>query len=147
VLEKQGRSEPAASSYEEAISKDAHLFAAYAAAAEIYRLASDHGRLQRVSELWKKVQPLEAPPYYYSALAKYEGGDYRSALQDATAAYGLPHASLPHLNLLLANCYLKLENPKAAAEQLLEFLSAYPNDPLAEQARTTLSEIDRISIP
>lgn len=147
LLEKQGRREPAANSYEEAISHDADLFAAYAAAAEIYRLASDHGRLQRIAGLWKKVQPLDAPPYYYSALAKYEGGDYRSALQDAVAAYGLPHTSVPHLNLLLANCYLKLENPRAAAEQLLEFLSTYPNDALAEQARTTLAEIDRISIP
>ncbi len=147
VLESQGRPDSAANSYEDAISFDTYPYAAYAAAAEIYRTLSDSSSLRRVSDLWKKAQPLEAAPYYYAAMARYENGEYRPALEDVTVAYGLPHSNLPHINLLLANCYLKLKNPKAAAERLMEFLATHPNDPLAEQARRTLSEIDRILAP
>ncbi|NWG12723.1 MAG: tetratricopeptide repeat protein [Acidobacteria bacterium] len=147
VLERQGRPESAARSYEEAISRDPDLYLAYSAAAELYRVLADNGSLRRISELWKKAQPLESAPYYYSALARYESGEYRPALEDVTAAYNLPHSNLPHINLLMANCYLKLKNPRAAAERLLEFLATQPDDPLAEQARRTLSEIDRILSP
>ncbi|HYK89318.1 MAG TPA: tetratricopeptide repeat protein [Acidobacteriota bacterium] len=147
LFEKQSKLTLAVQSYEMAIREDADYFPAYAELSEIFRTASDYGELRSIADRWKEVQPLDCTPYYYSALAYFEAGEFRSALRDANMAKHFPHPNLPHVNLLLANCHLKLHDPRAAAQELQEFLMLRPDDPLAHQARETLATIKRLLAP
>jgi len=147
LLEKQSKVSPAVRSYEAAIREDTNYFPAYANLSEILRTTSDYKALRGIADRWKAVQPLECTPYYYSALVYFEAGEFQSALRDATMAKHFPHPNLPHVNLLLANCHLKLHNPRAAAQELQEFLALRPDDPLAHQARETLATIQRLLAP
>jgi len=49
--------------------------------------------------------------YYYSALASYQKGEFSLALEEALSAARFPHQNLPHLDLLPANCCVKLKEP------------------------------------
>ncbi len=147
LLEKQQQTDSAANSYEEAIREDMDYFPAYLRLSEVYRTAANVQNLRKIAERWKKIQPLEGTPYYYSALARFEGGEFKLALEDAIMARHFPNANLPHLNLLLANCYIRLREPQAAAEALREFLSRHSDDPMAPQARATLAELQKITAP
>ena len=145
ILQKQQKVAQALANFEKSIEEDANLYPAYAAIAEIYRVGEEAISLEKISSQWKKVQPLEAAPYYYSALAAFQKGEHQTALDEALLATRFPTANVPHLNLLLANCYLKLRNAGAAAARLREFLSAFPQDPMAPQVRSTLASLEKIS--
>ncbi len=147
LLEKQSKQGLAVQSYEAAIREDPDYFPAYAGLSEIYRATSDFRSLRLIADRWKAAQPLDCTPYYYSALAFFEAGEYQPALRDAAMAKHFPHPNLPHVNLLLANCYLKQHDPRAAAQELQEFLALRPDDPLAHQARETLATIKRLLVP
>jgi tetratricopeptide (TPR) repeat protein len=147
LLERQGDVNAAARSFQTAIDRDANCYSAYSAWAEMLRLKGATQELRTLSDLWKNAQPLDATPYYYSSLAFFAAGDFRAAVKDSLQAAQFPHPHLPHLNLLLANAYLKLKQLPAATAQLEEFLANYPDDPLAPQARSTLETVHRISPP
>jgi tetratricopeptide (TPR) repeat protein len=147
LLEKEGDMNAAARSFQTAIDRDANCYSAYSAWAEMLRLKGTTQDLRTVSDLWKNAQPLDATPYYYSSLAFFAAGEFRAAVKDSLQATQFPHRHLPHLNLLLANVYLKLKELPAATAQLEEFLANYPDDPLAPQARSTLETVHRISPP
>ncbi|MEW5977500.1 MAG: hypothetical protein AB1898_17040 [Acidobacteriota bacterium] len=144
ILERQQKFTEANRCYRKAIENDSHCYPAYFALAERYRVEGNQAALQEISVEWKKAQSLDAAPYYYSAISLFEAGDFESAVQEAQFARKFPHDHIPHLPLLLANCYLKLHDPAAAAVQIEEFLAAAPNDPLAEQARRTLRSVKEI---
>ncbi len=144
ISEREGRRQEAAADYERVLARDPDFYPAYGRLSELYRILAIPGELKRVAEEWRKLQPLDAVPYYYVAVAHYEAGDYAVGLREAEAAYRLPHASLPHLLLVLANCHIKLRNPDAAAVHLVEFLSQHPDDPLAGQAKETLEQLRQL---
>ena len=147
LLEKQQQGSSAARSYEEAIQEDGDYFPAYQRLSEIWRTTANFQNLKRTALRWKKVQPLESTPYYYSALGLYESGEFRPALEEALMARHFPHDNLPHLDLLLANCYVRLREPQAAADILKEFLALHPDDALAPQARSTLLDLQKLTVP
>ena len=147
LSEKQGRPREAARSYEKALEGDSDAYPAYAALAEIHRLEGDHKALRDVADRWKKAQPLSAAPYYYGALASFQAGQFLVAVDEALMARRFPHENLPHLNLLLANCYIKLRDPSAAAAQMREFLASRPDDPMAPEVRRSLEALEKIARP
>jgi tetratricopeptide (TPR) repeat protein len=130
--------------YQKAVAADCFLYEAYWALAEIFRGQEDFPPLRDVADRWKKVQPFDSRPHYYSALVWYEAGEFQQAVEEASVANRFPHEKLPHLPLLLANCYLKLKEPHLALLQLQQFLDNSPDDPMAPQARRTLEELDQI---
>jgi tetratricopeptide (TPR) repeat protein len=140
----QGRTESAEQDYLATVEHDPDYYPAYGALCEIYRLAARYGDLLDTAVRWNKVQSFDCTPHYYSALALYETGDYDRALREANRSEQLPHPNVPHLHLVQANCFLKKRELSAAAVQLQKFLALYPDDPLAQQARTTLEEIGRL---
>jgi tetratricopeptide (TPR) repeat protein len=144
ILEKQGRVRGAIESYQKTIEVDSNFFPAYAALAEVFRLEAQYATLGKLTANWKKAQPLEATPYYYSALAYFESGEFRLAVEDALMAARFPHQNLPHLSLLLANCYIKLHDPQAAAAQMQEFLASRPDDPMVPQVQRSLEAIRQV---
>jgi tetratricopeptide (TPR) repeat protein len=144
IREKQNRIPEAIESYRQTIAEDPNHYPAYAALAEIFRVGSNHSDLAKTAEAWKRAQPLNAAPYYYSALALYESGQPRFAVDEALMATRFPHAHIRHLNLLLANCYLKLGEAEAAASQMKEFLELYPEDRMVPQVQTSLATLEKI---
>lgn len=142
--EKRGHLDEAADAYETAVREDADFYPAYARCAELFRVAEDTAGLRDITERWKKVQPLEAAPLYYSALACYQQGRFREALDEALVADSFPHADLPHLDLLVANCYMKLKEPANAAARMQQFLGSHPDDPIAPQVRESLKKLNQI---
>jgi len=144
ISEREGRRQEAVAEYETVLARDPDFYPAYGHLSELYRTLAIPGELKRVADEWRKLQPLHAVPYYYAAVARYETGDYAASLREAEAAYRLPHDSLPHLLLVLANCHIKLRNPDAAAVYLVEFLSQQPDDPLAGQAKETLEQLRQL---
>ncbi|RPI22005.1 MAG: hypothetical protein EHM61_23360 [Acidobacteria bacterium] len=144
LFQTRRRSRQAREEYAKALVKDPDLYRAYPPLCEIERAGADYQALKESAETWKQMQPLIATPYYYLAVALYELGDYGPALQEAMRARGLPHEAVPHLSLVLANCHLKLRDPRAASIHLLEFLEQHPDDPLAPQARETLEQLRKL---
>jgi len=147
LSEKVGKPREAARSYEKALEGDADAYPAYAALAEIHRLEGDHKALRDVADRWKKAQPLSAAPYYYGALASFQAGQFLVAVDEALMSRRFPHENLPHLNLLLANCYIKLGDPSAAAAQMREFLASRADDPMASEVRRSLEALEKIARP
>jgi len=147
LSEKEGKPREAARSYEKALEGDSDAYPAYAALAEIHRLEGDHEALRDVADRWKKAQPLSAAPYYYGALASFQAGQFLVAVDEALMARRFPHENLPHLNLLLANCYIKLRDPSAAAAQMREFLASRPDDRMAPEVRRSLEALEKIARP
>jgi tetratricopeptide (TPR) repeat protein len=147
ILEKQGKPREAAGSYEKAIEEDANAYPAYAALAEIRRLEADPTALREIADRWKKAQPLTAAPYYYGALASFQAGQFLVAVDEALMARRFPHENVPHLSLLLANCYIKLRDPSAAAAQMREFLASRPDDPMAPEVRRSLAALEKTIHP
>ncbi len=143
IAARQGRS-AAAGLYEESLSLDPDLYAAYLPLAEYYREQERGAELRKLTEAWKQKQPTESPAYFYSAIAQYEAGEYPAALRDALLAFRFPHAQLPHLRLLLANIYVKLNQPAEALGELEAFLKEYPEDPQAPEARATMSQLRKL---
>jgi tetratricopeptide (TPR) repeat protein len=143
LLEKQNKSDEAILKYELALHNDSGWFPAYRPLADAYRSKRDFARLQELSERWKRAQPMEATPYLYVAVSLYERGEYALAVNEGLAASQLPHDHLPDLNLFLANCYNKLRNPQAAAQQLRDFLERWPNHPAAPQVRASLETLEK----
>ncbi len=127
--------------HEKALQADPDFYRAYAALAVIHVNRSALSELRDVADRWKAVEPLKASPYYYSAIGYYQLGQYPEALQEVQLAFGLPHDSLPHLRLLAANCYVKLNQLSAAAEELTKFLAEHPDDAEVPAAHTTLGQI------
>jgi tetratricopeptide (TPR) repeat protein len=146
LREKQERWKEAREAYARAVDIDPDCYRAYHPLLELLRREGRHEEARRIGSQWGKLQPLLATPHYYVAIASYETGEYQAALDSAETAARLPHAQLPHLPLVLANCYLKLRNPAAAVTHLEEFLQASPEDPLASQARRTLEQIKALEV-
>ena len=127
-IQQTGPGRRAADLYEQCLSLDSDLYAAYLPLAEYYREQERGVELRELTGAWKKKQPTESPAYFYSAIAQYEAGEYPAALRDGLLSFSFPHAHLPHLRLLLANIYVKLNQPAEALAQLEAFLKEYPND-------------------
>jgi len=144
IFDRQGRSAAAAGLYEESLSLDPDLYAAYLPLAEYYREQERGAELRKLTEAWKQKQPTESPAYFYSAIAQYEAGEYAPALNDALLAFRFPHTQLAHLRLLLANIYVKLNQPAEALAQLQAFVEEYPADPQAPEARATMSQLRKL---
>lgn len=138
IFSKQGRASVAADLYEQCLSLDSDLYAAYLPLAEYYREQERGVELRELTGAWKKKQPTESPAYFYSAIAQYEAGEYPAALRDGLLSFSFPHAHLPHLRLLLANIYVKLNQPAEALAQLEAFLKEYPNDSQVPEAQETI---------
>ncbi len=144
LSEKRGNSGQAATAYSEALTRDPDLYRAYLPLCDILWKQADYQALKRTAEQWKQMQSLSAVPRYYLAVALYQLGEYPAAVQEANRAKQFPHETVPHLSLLLANCYIKLRDPRTAAVQLLEFLKEHPDDALAGQAKKTLEELREV---
>lgn len=141
---RQGDEKAAIVYYEKSLRADRDFYRAYAALAAIQVSRAALTELRDVADRWKAVEPLKASPYYYSAIAYYELGEYPAALQEVQIAFGLPHQGLPHLRLLAANCYVKLNQLSSAAEELKKFLAEHPDDGEAPAAQVTLGQIRKV---
>ncbi len=147
VFEKQHKLEEAVRSYQKAIQDNPSHLASYRALADLHRANLDFASLDNIVAQWKSVQPLEAAPYLYAAVSQYERGNYPLAVEQGLLASRLPHDHLPDLKLILANCYNKLRNREAAAQQLREFLERWPNHPLSSQVRSSLEALQESRQP
>jgi tetratricopeptide (TPR) repeat protein len=143
ILRKLGKRREAALAYEAALKEDPTYGIAYQQLIEVYREAGEPASLRSAVDRWKRAEPAKPEPYLYSAAAHYDQGEYDQAIEQAHLAERYPHDHLPHLKLVLVNCYNKLRDPESAAVQMREFLERWPDDPLAPQVRTSLQEIQK----
>lgn len=144
ILEHQGQSAAAAALYERSLSLDPDLYTAFLPLAEYYKKQERFTDLRNLTDNWKQKQPTESSAYFYSAVAEYETGEFSLALKDALLAFRFPHAQLPHLRLLLANVYVKLDQPAEALSQLELFVEEFPDDPQVPEARATISQLRKL---
>ncbi len=82
----------------------------------------------------------EARTRYQAGVKYYNGGDYRSAIREFSAAQQLMPADLNNYNLAL--CYDKLGDPEPAVQYYRAYLDKVPNTDKRQEIEASIARLD-----
>lgn len=82
----------------------------------------------------------EARTHYQAGVKYYNGGDYRSAIREFSAAQQLLPADLNNYNLAL--CYDKLGDPEPAVQYYRAYLDKVPNTDKRAEIEASIARLD-----
>src|SRR5690606_38345656 len=82
----------------------------------------------------------EARVHYQAGVKFYNGGDYRSAIREFSAAQQLAPADLNNYNLAL--CYDKLGDPEPAIQYYRAFLDKQPTTDKRAEIEASIARLD-----
>jgi len=146
IYAQQGLFEEAERMFDASISADPKFAPAYFDLAPIAGERQNWSRMAQLSETGLQLDSSYAAGNYFNALANYRLGDYEKAESRARQARVLdPGHTLPYVELLLADVFVRRNQPAEAIEQLRTFLKFSPDTPQAGRAREMLSRLDAAS--
>jgi len=82
----------------------------------------------------------QARTHYQAGVKYYNGGDYRSAIREFSAAQQLLPADLNNYNLAL--CYDKLGDPEPAVQYYRAYLDKVPNTDKRQEIEASIARLD-----
>ena len=82
----------------------------------------------------------EAKAHYQAGVKLYNGGDYRGAIKEFSAAQELAPADLNNYNLAL--CYDKLGEPEPAVQHYRAFLDKQPNSDKKAEIQASIARLE-----
>jgi tetratricopeptide (TPR) repeat protein len=140
----QGRSDEAATLFQQAIDADAQLMPPYFDLALIAARKQDWKRMAELSERALALNAYEYPAaYYFNAVANYNLHKLDVAEKNARAARRLDSQyHIPKIDLVLANILLRRNDYAGAAEHLRSFLKYEPSGEDASIARQLLGQTE-----
>lgn len=143
IYAQQGLFDQAERLFDNSISADPKFAPAYFDLAPIAGERQNWHRMAQLSDVGLSLDSSYAAGYYFNALAYYRLADYDKAEKSARQARSLdPNHTLPKVELVLADVFVKRHQPAEAVEQLRTFLKFSPNSPEAARARDLISKLD-----
>jgi tetratricopeptide (TPR) repeat protein len=144
IYNDQGRSDEAATLFQQAIDADPQLIPPYFQLALIAGRKQDWKRMAEWSDRALALNAYEYPAaYYFNAVANYNLQKLDVAEKNARAARRLDSQyHIPKIDLLLANVLLQRNDYAGAAAQLRSFLKYVPSGDEASMARQLLGQTE-----
>ena len=144
IYDGQGRSDDAATLFQQAIDADPQLIPPYFHLAMIAGHKQDWKRMAELSDRVLALNAYEYPAaYYFNAVANYNLQKLDVAEKNARAARRLDSQyHIPKVDVLLANILLQRNDYAGAAEHLRSFLKYVPAGDEASMARQLLGQTE-----